>query len=300
MERTPDFITIGAMKCATTTLHEQLARQPGVVMSRPKEPNFFSDDDVYARGMGWYTGLFAAAGPEDLCGESSTHYTKLPTYPKSVERMVAALPSVKLIYVMRHPIDRLFSQFVHERTVGRVSPELSVGEAIEACPELVAYGRYAEQLAPYLETYGRERVLPVFFGRLARFPQEEFSRIGAFLGRPDQFVWDASMEPQNVGDKRLRLGRVRHALVHSRVLSPIRQRLVSRSWSERLKRAWRTDVERPELTSDLESRLRQIYDEDLARLGAWLGVSLDCESFDRVTGSEPREWRTTRSGTDPR
>ena len=48
----PDFIVIGAMKSATTTLHEQLARQPGFFMSRPKEPNFFSDDENYGRGGG--------------------------------------------------------------------------------------------------------------------------------------------------------------------------------------------------------------------------------------------------------
>ena len=60
----PDFIVIGAMKSATTTLHEQLARQPGVIMSRPKEPNFFSDDRIYARGWGWYSSLFRPAAKE--------------------------------------------------------------------------------------------------------------------------------------------------------------------------------------------------------------------------------------------
>src|SRR3954447_7628759 len=59
----PDFIAIGAMKCATTTLHEQLARQGSLFMSRPKEPNFFSDDRNYARGMDWYHSCFA--GCED-------------------------------------------------------------------------------------------------------------------------------------------------------------------------------------------------------------------------------------------
>ena len=57
----PDFIVIGAMKSATTTLHEQLARQPRLFMSRPKEPNFFSDDAMYARGWDWYSSLFRAA-----------------------------------------------------------------------------------------------------------------------------------------------------------------------------------------------------------------------------------------------
>ncbi len=49
MARMPDFVIIGAMKCATSTLHEQLAQQPGICMTEPKEPNFFSDADQYAR-----------------------------------------------------------------------------------------------------------------------------------------------------------------------------------------------------------------------------------------------------------
>ena len=56
MDRLPDFIIIGAMKSATSTLHEQLAVQPGIFMSRPKEPNFFSNDEIVARGLDWYRG----------------------------------------------------------------------------------------------------------------------------------------------------------------------------------------------------------------------------------------------------
>jgi hypothetical protein len=106
--RRPDFIIIGAMKCATSTLHEQLARQPGVFMSIPKEPNFFSDDAQWSRGVDWYTGLFDDAPADALCGESSTHYTKLPTHPDTVDRMRRFLSAgTRFIYVMRHPVDRL-------------------------------------------------------------------------------------------------------------------------------------------------------------------------------------------------
>src|SRR5262245_52999483 len=135
----PDFIVIGAMKSATTTLHEQLARQPGIFMSHPKEPNFFSDDAIYARSWGWYGELFRRAGPADLRGESSTHYTKLPTYPRTIDRVKRDLPRLKLIYVMRHPIDRLISQYVHEVTAGRISAGLR--EALDCHPELIDYGR---------------------------------------------------------------------------------------------------------------------------------------------------------------
>ena len=66
----------------------------------------------------------------DLRGESSTHYTKLPTYPRTVDRMVRDLPRLKLIYVMRHPIERLMSQYVHEVTVGRIT--VGLREALSA------------------------------------------------------------------------------------------------------------------------------------------------------------------------
>lgn len=114
MATKPDFIIIGAMKCATSSLHTQLAQQPGIFMTTPKEPNFFSDDGQFALGLSWYKNLFSDAQSGDICGESSTHYSKLPDYPQCIQRMSFYLPTVKLIYVMRHPIDRLVSHYIHQ------------------------------------------------------------------------------------------------------------------------------------------------------------------------------------------
>ena len=84
MNKLPDFVIIGAMKCATSSLHDQLAQQPGIFMSELKEPNFFSNDEQYAKGIDWYLSNFRDAYPDELLGESSTHYTKLPTYPNTI------------------------------------------------------------------------------------------------------------------------------------------------------------------------------------------------------------------------
>ncbi len=285
----PDFLVIGAMKSATTTLHEQLARQAGIFMSRPKEPNFFSDDENYARGVEWYGALFDRSQPEELRGESSTHYTKLPTYPRTIDRMLRYLPQVKFIYVMRHPIDRLVSQYVHEVTVGRVASDLR--EAIAEAPELIDYGRYAMQLRPYFEAYGAGSILPVFFQRLVAQPQAELERIGRFLGHPGPLRWDESLEPQNQGRTRLRPSAVRVALVQVPVLTPLRQRVVPRRVSESIKGFWRARVERPTITPALERRLREVFDADLAQLGNWLGLpGLNCGNFRELTGLESYEW----------
>jgi hypothetical protein len=284
----PDFIVIGAMKSATTTLHEQLARQPGFMMSRLKEPNFFSDDELYARGWGWYSSLFRSAPEPCLRGESSTHYTKLPDYPRTVERMVGDLPQIKLIYLMRHPIDRLVSQYVHEVTVGRIDVGLRL--AIERHPELVEYSRYAMQLQPFIDAFGPDQILPVFFPRLVSHPQSELERIGQFLEHEGPLQWDTSLKPQNMGKDRLRASPIRQALVQAPILSSLRQRIVPRNVSRGLKEFWRARIDPPPLQSDLIARLHEVFDADLAQVGAWLGITLDCMTFHEATVARSHEW----------
>jgi hypothetical protein len=289
----PDFIVIGAMKSATTTLHEQLARQAGIYMSRPKEPNFFSDDEIHVQGWGWYGSLFEMAGESDLRGESSTHYTKLPTYPRTVERMARALPRLKLIYVMRHPFDRLVSQYVHEVTAGGIT--VGLREALVQHPELIEYSRYSMQLHPYLEVYGLAGVLPVFFPHLVTHSQDELERIGCFIGHQGRLIWDERLEPQNRGRERLRPSPVREALVRAPVLMAIRRRVVPPRWSRSVKRLWKARVEPPRLAAALHARLRDAFDADLARLDSWLGVRLDCDNFHEVTVDRALEWSRTQA-----
>jgi hypothetical protein len=284
----PDFIVIGAMKSATTTLHEQLARQAGIFMSRPKEPNFFSDDAMYARGLSWYSSIFRPAGAGDLRGESSTHYAKLPTYPRTVDRLVRDLPRVKLVYVMRHPIDRLVSQYVHEVTAGRIAMDLR--EALVRHPELIDYSRYSMQLQPFLDAYGFAAVLPVFFPRLVSHSQAELERIGRFLGHEGPLTWDEELKPQNRGKERLRPSPVREVLVQAPVLTTIRHRVVPRRWSQSLQRLWRARVEPPRLSPVMTARLSEIFDADLAQLGSWLGHPIDCENFHEATIGQAHDW----------
>jgi Sulfotransferase family len=281
----PDFIVIGAMKSATTTLHEQLARQPGLFLSHPKEPNFFSDDAIYARGWDWYASLFAGAPPGSLRGESSTHYTKLPTYPHALDRIADALSRVKLIYVMRHPIERLVSQYRHQRNVG--STTVGVDEAIDRNPELIDYSLYTRQLSPYIAEYGRDAILPLSFHRLTEHPQAVLDQIGHFLGVRRPLQWDFSLKPRNVTSERLRPSALRQKLVALPILTPLRQALVPRSLTEPVKGLLRANVEVPDLAPETTERLREIFDADLAQLGDWLGMTLTCDNFRDATRDRP-------------
>jgi hypothetical protein len=272
----PHFVIIGAMKCATSTLHDQLARQPGVFMSTPKEPNFFSDDLVWARGLGWYASLFQNAPANAVCGESSTHYTKLPTHPHAAERLHACRPQAKLVYVMRDPIDRLVSHYIHEWTMREfIEP---IDQAIRSRPELINYSRYAMQLRPWLERFGTDRVLPVFFERLTRDPDSEFARICRFVGVPGEPAWDQTAKAKNVSSERQQRNPVRDRILDIGLLKALRRTLLSESVRDRIKSRWRME-DRPELSSDARRWLAGQLDPDLSELGSMLGLSFSCAAY---------------------
>lgn len=284
----PDLMIIGAMKCATSTLHVQLARQAGFFMTTPKEPNFFSDDDIYGRGMDWYRGLFAAAPVGALRGESSTHYTKLPTHPRTVDRVVEHGLSPRVIYIMRDPIERLVSQYIHEWTENRARG--SIDEAIDEIPGLVDYGRYAMQLEPWVEALGRQRVLLVFFERLRSQPQEQLERVCRFLGYGGAAEWDEGAGRDNVSSERLRKSRVRDAIVNAPGLAQLRRGLVPKAVRNRIKRRWQM-TERPRLSEGSVARLRAVYDEDLAKVGLWTGLALTAAGFGEVAAAADPDWK---------
>ncbi len=271
----PDFIVIGAMKSATSSLHDQLSRQDGFFLSTPKEPCYFSDDDVFAQGDGWYQALFAGAAETDLCGESSTHYTKLPRHPHTVDRIAAHPSAPKFVYMLRHPVDRLVSHFVHDWSFN-VVPD-TIGAAIDANPDFIDFGRYAYQIRPYVERFGRERIHIVLFEHLKADPQRVLDDVGAFLGHEGRLCWQ-EIEAANVSSQRMRSSPWRDRLLDNKVAATARRTLVPKSVRSRVAGLWQMK-DRPELPDLLRAELEDRFDEDLADLSDLLGLELSCESF---------------------
>lgn len=287
----PDFIIIGAMKSATSTLHSQLALQSGIFMSIPKEPNYFSDDEQYARGERWYSALFADASPTDICGESSTHYTKLPNYPLTIERMARRLDSVKLIYVMRHPIDRLVSHYIHQWTQNVI--KCDINEAIDTYEELTAYSCYARQLEPYFKQYGKENVLPVFTEAIRRNPQAELERVAEFIGYKDNVVWHDDLSAQNVSGERVRAFKGYKWLVESRLMTYLRRKLVPQCIRDKVKQSL-TMQKRPEINGAHLSQVKALFNKDLATLSGHLGVELSCDNYKDLVRSGSLDWQNNK------
>lgn len=181
----PDFIIIGAAKSGTTSLYEYLCRHPQIFMCTPKEPDFFSIDANYFKGIDWYYSLFNEASPTQVCGEASTTYSRWHQHPKAAERIYQSLGQVKLIYIMRHPVDRAYSFYVHRFKGSLHKPELAVSntfeETIKQQSEFIESSYYLEQIEQYLKFFPRESFLFLLMKDLIEEPAETLNKIMTFI-----------------------------------------------------------------------------------------------------------------------
>ncbi|MEM9989076.1 MAG: sulfotransferase [Pseudomonadota bacterium] len=179
---------IGAMKSGTTTLFDYLNHHPDIVGVFPKEPAFFADDDVYAKGGDWYHSLFQGEDIQDkIYLDGSTDYTKYPHFPEAAKRISALEGEVKLIYIMRHPLRRIES---HARHVQKARSELSRipsprkdhGLDHGVSDVSLDISRYALQIDQYRSFFDQGRLFLTTLEQLSSDPAGTSRDILTFLG----------------------------------------------------------------------------------------------------------------------
>ena len=179
--RLPNFVVVGAMKAGTTSLYHYLRPHPQVFMPKIKELDFFAEGMNWERGLDWYRHQFAAAPREATAlGEASTVYAKFPRYQGVAERMERVLPDVRLIYVVRHPIDRIRSHYEHRVASGAETAPIE--DAVFDNPIYIDYSRYALQVEQYLEHFSREQLMIVVAEEMRSDRAGVMSRVYGFLG----------------------------------------------------------------------------------------------------------------------
>ena len=280
----PNLIVIGGLKCGTTSLHHYLNLHPEIAMSRPKELNFFVEELNWPLGRDWYASHFERGAP--VRGESSPHYTNRPAFAGVAERMREVLGGdLRLVYVVRDPIDRMLSHYLHN--LGGGYDERPLADAL-ADPEssYVSRSRYFFQLEPYLETFGRDRIQIVSREELKDARPETMRRAFEFLGVDPAFVSDQFEREWETGVAKTGS---RFRIMDRAVRLP-GLRALDRNF-DRLPESLRWVVERlvhdpgggeapkPELPAGLRERLAELFREDVARLEdvagrrfGWLGT----------------------------
>ena len=277
----PNLIVIGGLKCGTTSLHHYLNLHPEVSMSRPKELNFFVAELNWDLGPDWYASHFSPAAT--VRGETSPHYTNLPRFDGVAGRIGSVLGGeVRVIYVVRDPIERILSHYLHN--VGGGYEQRPLAEALADPGAYVARSRYAMQIEPYLAELGPERVTIVSQEELRDDRAETMRRLFELCGVDPGFRSEQFEREWETGSAKSRGG---FRLMDRAVRLP-GLRAIDRNF-DRLPESLRWLVERlvhdpgagaaakPELPADVESRLGEVLADDVARLEEIAGRSFGWE-----------------------
>jgi hypothetical protein len=287
----PNFLIIGAAKSGTSSVYSYLSQHPEVYTSPIKGPCFFAfeqgekvqvhgpgDQEVFDRhivtDVDKYHNLFDGAKGEKALGEASVLYLYAPT---AAQRIRKTIPEVKLIAILRNPIDRAFSSYSHLRRDGR-EKLADFSEALRAEDSRVRgkwqhlwhykqLGFYYAQLTRYYDIFPADQITVFTYDEFRANSLRVMKEIFAFLGVDDRFVPDASIWHNVSGTPKVRplhnflyKPNSMKALIKPLFPPTVRKRLRARAIK------WNTTTAKAKLSDEVRAYLSDLYHEDIANL----------------------------------
>jgi len=291
----PNFLIIGAAKAGTTSLYNYLEQHPDVFMSPDKEPRFFafegdtSGQYTYTE-LSKYETLFKDVKSEKAIGEASTYYLFSDTAPASIKKHI---PDVKLIAILRNPIDRAYSQYVYWKREGK-EKENTFEDVVKKEKDLIASGSkgeylsrgmYSNQLENYFKLFEKDQIKTFKFETLCKKPKDMAREVFEFLNIDDSFevdfskTFNVSTAPQSgvkqfiysfvVGQNRINtlLNKMLPDFVYWKIVVPFARKFAG------MLRSKKKDTIEP-LDSVTRKDLIEFYKEDILRTQEMLGYDL--------------------------
>ncbi len=281
------FIGIGAGKAGTSWLHDMLRQHPQLYLPSVKEVHYFNDvsyegDDVtnpnFSKPLSWYFGCFAGAEAGQLCGEISPSYIWSRTAP---ERIHNVAPDVRIIAMLRNPIQRTFSAYLFGQQKGEIASNVSFERALEEFDHLVSRSLYCQNLRRYFELFPRQQIKVVFDHELLADPRTVLADVQRFIGVPVDIPPDVE-ERRNV-TATSRYPRITHLLMQHRIQLKRQglERVVEMGKVVGLARIFRyfqsqvrTYEQKPKIHPATEESLRARFISEIECLEGLLGVDL--------------------------
>ncbi len=287
MSPLPTFSVVGAPKCGTTSLFHYLGQHPGIFLPRQKELHYFTYDILVSRVAGpgddhvvryacatraEYERAFEPATTEPALGDVSPSYFE---HPEVATRIRDELDDPRVVILLRNPIERTYSQYMH--LVRDTRETLTFCEALDAEPERVEDGWgniwhytsnsfFADPLQTYLDTFGSERTKVILFRDFIQQPEETLSDLCGFLEVDPGWRFESTAVHNRSGRPRSRLlaaFATRPGPVVKRIVRALPEPLV-RTAKQALSRA--NVREKAEMDPDSRERLRELFQEDVARV----------------------------------
>ncbi|VAW54776.1 hypothetical protein MNBD_GAMMA06-596 [hydrothermal vent metagenome] len=176
----PNFLVLGIAKCGTTTLCNALEKHPDIFISHPKEPNYFNKAIYYKSSRIKYEALFDKSGALPFRGEGSVGYTNPNRIHFIPKRIHEAVPDCRLIFMVRHPIKRMESEWKMHLRLGNTSQNFI--DSLQNDMMLYNHGLYWTILSCYLKHFKKEQILVVFMEDLNNAFDEQITRVLKHIG----------------------------------------------------------------------------------------------------------------------
>jgi hypothetical protein len=231
--RLPDFIIGGAPRSGTTWLYTLLSQHPRIYMAQPvkPEPKFFLVDEVYQKGLNYYSKWFQGAAVDQVAGEKSTNYLESAT---AAGRIKKDLPWIKLIFILREPVERAYSNYLWSRMNGLEKEDFATALSLEqerekGLPESLRYARpyayfsrglYANMLAQYLKHFSSDQILCLKYEDISDQPEGLICKLSQFL--------EIDLDPESART----VGTINPSVKDTVALSPTLQKELEVAYSE--------------------------------------------------------------------
>ncbi len=295
----PNFLVIGAAKAGTTSLHSYLTQHPEIYMSSVKEPGYFmfADDGLTYEGpkdievlqnLGFdvtdldvYQSLFRDTLDARAVGESTPFYLYSA---KACQRIKYLIPDVKLIAILRSPMERAYSNYMHQVNWGRESLR-TFDQALQAEEDRIAHnwhpvwhykeqGFYFAQLKRYFDEFPRSQIRVYLYEDLNRNATALMQDIFQFLGVDDSFCSDVTVRHNSSDSAKKIADNVRHEalLQQFRRLKPMTARLMPDALQRLLGKGLGAIIRKnvsyttPPFTAAVRSKLLSAYRDDILKL----------------------------------
>ncbi|MBE9039488.1 sulfotransferase [Oscillatoriales cyanobacterium LEGE 11467] len=271
-QKIPNLFVVGSMKSGSNTLYNYLDEHPEIFMTkRPlKEPRYFVKEMNWSKGRDWYLSLFEAADKESILGEASQHYSWIPHYTGVVERIAEFSPEARILYIMRDPVARTISHYwwdVQWSNEGR-----DMLSAIQSMKHFTNVSNYAMQLKPYIDLFGRDRVMAITVEELTDNTVETLQQIFKWLEVDSSFVPEKLNRRDNVSPKVIQktIGSSLFSHLRGTPLWKTIKQLVPESMREKIRdvlvRPTERDLTMLEPTRDYLRPIQQQQTEELSQL----------------------------------
>ena len=279
------FICVGVQKGATSTLHDILNQHPDLKLPKLKETHFFRDDEKYSKGIKYYFNYYFNNIKGEIIGEIDPEYSY---FKQCASRIKQTLGEVKIIFIIRNPVDRAYSHYL--MTKRRGLEELSFLDAIYQEKErlrthydhihysYISRGFYSTQINRYENLFKKSNIRIVLFDDLIKNPKKTINDISSFIGLTTyNYNFDINSNPASEPKNKL----IRKFIYQPSVLKKVGGKLIpSKKLKDTIMHILNKRNLKPakveKINKDLKRDIyKKYYKDEINKLEENLGLSLE-------------------------